>query len=253
MRILSVLHTILSKSNWLHYIAFTFYLGVLQWLPLWILYIVSFPVNSACHRYDSHRLNFLRVTRMLRLSGCGTLHPTALAPETCHSPGCRLFRPLCPSPWCPVTHLSPSDDQKVPSSPCLSLSCPVATPDATRIPSATFSWCPRFLSLPFQAGRRVNRAQPILCLSFPSCCFICTYCPPSLPPASLRQIHCSYPWHLLRSWPALMLRPLTILCPQWAVWNTTGVWIFWRPVLLWVSLWPFIISPCHACDMLFPF
>lgn len=76
-------------------------------LPLvstWVSYSGSLykhstlSVFSACHRYDSHRLHFLRVIRMLWLSGCGTLLATAVAPETCHSPGCSLLRPLCPSP-----------------------------------------------------------------------------------------------------------------------------------------------------------
>lgn len=93
-------------------------------------------------------------------------------------------------------------------------------------------------SLSLQAGCGLNVAQPILCLFSHSClqeplCFIFNI--PSYFPYHLSvtpQMQWSFPWHLLSSWPALMLPSLQLLGLQCAVVTPYAVPIHpWAPCL----------------------
>lgn len=181
-----------------------------------ILHCLFSHKTVLAHWWNRHHPPFLIVTSMLHcLASILTMQPSWISLRFATSPDCGLFRPLCPL-RCPFTHLSPSHRQRL--SPLFhampSLPCPIASPDTARLPPATFSWSPRS-TVSFHAGCRINLAHSILCLfSNPSClqetlCFvfnIAFYFPHHLP--AMQQIYWFSPWHLLPSWPALMLHPV---------------------------------------------
>lgn len=110
MHAVSGLNTILSKSNWLHYIALSFHLAILLQLSINIPHCLFSHKTVLAHRYDSHHLHFLIFPSMLQLSGCRTLHcnpcgsSDLLLPQVVgSSQHCALLRDAPLPTWAPLT------------------------------------------------------------------------------------------------------------------------------------------------------